>query len=90
MYDSILEEIEKKRIIYVEMVLITFTERIGDDNFIYQHDNGPVYMPKRTKRWLHGKEYQGFNMASLFPRFEFHRKSLGNNCRKISCPLQAI
>lgn len=67
------------------MVLITFTERIADDNFIYQHDNAPIYTSKRTKRWLHQKECQGFNMTSLFPRLEFHRKSLGANCKKISC-----
>lgn len=68
MYDTILEEVEKKRI--CRNGLITFTERIADDNFIYQHDNVPIYTSKRTKRWLHEKEYQGFNMTSLFPRLE--------------------
>lgn len=32
-----------KRNIYVEMILIPFTEVIEDDNFIYQNDNAPVY-----------------------------------------------
>lgn len=68
---------KQKRNVYVEMVLITFTERIGNDNFIYQHDKAPVYTSKYTKRWLHEKE--------LFSRFESHRKSQGNNCKKISC-----
>lgn len=45
------------------MVLIAFTEVIGNGNFIYQHDNAPVHTSRHTRR-----------MAGLFLGFESHKK----------------
>lgn len=56
-----------KRNMCVEAILIPFTEKIEDNNFICEHDHGPViYTSRQTKLSLKRKEYQGFNMATLF------------------------
>lgn len=34
------------------MMLISFTEEIEDNNFIYQPENASVHAFKREKRWL--------------------------------------
>lgn len=39
-----------KRNMYVEIILIPFTEVIEDDNFIYQNDNAAVHALRHTYR----------------------------------------
>lgn len=71
-------------------MLIPFAEEIEDDDLLYRQDNAVVRASIHAKRWLHLKDIEIFDPASLFPAFEYHRKSLANNWEKSFFQLQKI
>lgn len=70
--------------------LIPSAGEVEDDDLFYQQDNATVPASKHAKRWLRLKNIEIFDPASLFPTFEYHRKSLTNNWEKSFCQLQKI
>lgn len=64
-------------------ILMSFAEEDGDDDFIYERDSAAkrTYVKKQDAEIM-VKKYQGFEIASMYPRFKPNKKSLRNNRKK--------